>query len=124
MDGYTSSISLLASSRFVRFQRCHPIRRGTCPSNDAAGEIQVAIVAGFHLFPFRTEKLSPPAPMVLHTRGRVGSRRFQQDPSEAILEGLLRCVCVWEKGRERGREEERVVQCNTLHTIDKNAVQK
>ena len=29
--------------------------------------------------------------MVLHTRGRVGSRRFQQDPSEALLEGLLRC---------------------------------
>ena len=53
--------------------------------------IQVAIVTGFHLFPFRTEKLSPSAPMVLHTRGRVGSRRFQQDPSEAILEGLLRC---------------------------------
>ena len=39
-------------------------------------DIQVVIVAGFHLFPFRTEKLSPPAPMVLHTRGRVGSRRF------------------------------------------------
>ena len=37
---------------------------------------QVAIAAGFHLFPFRTEKLSPLAPMVLHTRGRVGSRRF------------------------------------------------
>ena len=33
--------------------------------------IQVVIVAGFHLFPFRTEKLSPPAPMVLHTRGGV-----------------------------------------------------
>ena len=38
--------------------------------------IQVVIVSGFHLFPFRTEKLSPSAPMVLHTRGRVGSRRF------------------------------------------------
>ena len=68
--------------------------------------------------------------MVLHTRGRVGSRRFQQDPSEAILEGLLRCVCTGGKGergereRRRGGEEESVVQCNTLHTIDKNAVQK
>ena len=65
--------------------------------------------------------------MVLHTRGRVGSRRFQQDPSEAILEGLLRCVCTGGGlggERERGREEERVVQCNTLHTIDKNAVQE
>ena len=40
--------------------------------------IQVAIVTGFHLFPFRTEKLSPSAPMVLHTRGRVGSRRFYE----------------------------------------------
>ena len=28
-------------------------------------DIQVAIVAGFHLFPFRTEKLSPFTPMVL-----------------------------------------------------------
>ena len=27
--------------------------------------IQVVIAAGSHLFPFRTEKLSPPAPMVL-----------------------------------------------------------
>ena len=28
-------------------------------------DIKVVTVAGFHLFPFRTEKLSPPAPMVL-----------------------------------------------------------
>ena len=41
----------------------------------------MVIVAGFHLFPFRTEKLSPPAPMVLHTRGRVGSRRFTTEAS-------------------------------------------
>ena len=42
-------------------------------------------MAGFHLFPFRTEKLSPPAPMVLHTRGRVGSRRlFFRKPLGAI----------------------------------------
>ena len=48
-------------------------------------ETKVAIVAGFHLFPFRTEKLSPPAPMVLHTRGRVGSRRlFFRKPLGAI----------------------------------------
>ena len=30
--------------------------------------IQVAMAAGIHLFPFRTEKLSPPAPMVLGDR--------------------------------------------------------
>ena len=40
--------------------------------------IKVAIVPGFHLFPFRTEKLSPSAPMVLRNSGRVGSRRFLQ----------------------------------------------
>ena len=34
------------------------------------------IASGFHLFPFRTEKLSPSAPMVLQTRGRVGRRQL------------------------------------------------
>ena len=38
-------------------------------------DIQVAIASGFHLFPFRTEKLSPSTPMVLPNGGRVGSRR-------------------------------------------------
>ena len=38
--------------------------------------IQVTIAPGFHLFPFRTEKLSPVTPMVLRNSGRVGSRRF------------------------------------------------
>src|SRR3954453_4228416 len=38
----------------------------------------VAIAWGKHLFPFRTEQLSPTAPMVLgpHGPGRVGRRRF------------------------------------------------
>ena len=30
--------------------------------------------AGAHLFPFRTEKLSPAAPMILHQCGKVGRR--------------------------------------------------
>ena len=42
--------------------------------------IQVVIARGFHLFPFRTEKLSPVTPMVLRNSGRVGSRRFQKKP--------------------------------------------
>ena len=41
----------------------------------------VVIATGFHLFPFRTEKLSPTAPMVLHTRGRVGHRHFTRQAS-------------------------------------------
>src|SRR5918998_4274943 len=39
---------------------------------------RVTTAAGIHLFPFRTENLSPPAPMVLRgrLRGRVGRRPF------------------------------------------------
>ena len=43
--------------------------------------IQVVIARGFHLFPFRTEKLSLVTPMVLRNSGRVGSRHFQRSPS-------------------------------------------
>ena len=46
--------------------------------------IQVAIAQGFHLFPFRTEKLSLVTPMVLHHSGRVGSRRFFLEPPDFI----------------------------------------
>ena len=38
--------------------------------------IQVVIVSGFHLYPFRTEKLNLTAPMVLRHSGRVGSCRI------------------------------------------------
>src|SRR5580765_1556745 len=40
--------------------------------------ISVVIARGTHLFPFRTEQLSPSAPMVLGSKGpgRVGRRRF------------------------------------------------
>src|SRR5215204_1015806 len=40
--------------------------------------LPVAIAWGKHLFPFRTEQLSPTAPMVLGSQGpgRVGRRRF------------------------------------------------
>ena len=31
--------------------------------------------SGVHLFPFRTEKLSPPAPMILQLCGKVGCRQ-------------------------------------------------
>src|SRR4051795_6366809 len=55
-------------------------------------KLPVALAWGKHLFPFRTEKLSPTAPMVLgpHGPGRVGRRRsffFDEPPS-----GRLVCV--------------------------------
>ena len=50
----------------------------------------VALARGKHLFPFRTEKLSPSAPMVLGSQGpgRVGRRRFlvheERAPARAL----------------------------------------
>ena len=46
---------------------------------------QVARAPGSYLFPFRTEKSSPVAPMVLHIRGRVGRRHFNGESSEQSL---------------------------------------
>ena len=62
--------------------------------SDIVIHIQVVIVSGFHLFPFRTEKLSPSAPMVLHTRGRVGSRRFFKKREDLVSEMLARSFCM------------------------------
>jgi hypothetical protein len=49
----------------------------------------VALARGKHLFPFRTEQLSPSAPMVLGPQGpgRVGRRRFLQQSDTAALRG-------------------------------------
>src|SRR5687768_4372679 len=43
--------------------------------------IWAVIASGVHLFPFRTEKLSPTAPMVLGAQapGRVGRRRITSE---------------------------------------------
>ena len=59
----------------------YPVLRKSCAVlRDRAGPAQfpVAIAWGKHLFPFRTEQLSPTAPMVLGSQGpgRVGRRRF------------------------------------------------
>ena len=53
----------------------------------------MVIATGFHLFPFRTEKLSPTAPMVLHTRGRVGRRHFTKALSSQWTRGFF-CVYI------------------------------
>ena len=57
--------------------------------------IQVATAPGFHLFPFRTEKLSPVTPMVLRNSGRVGRRRFfsGSPPQRCCCGGLCFCPC-------------------------------
>ena len=52
---------------------------------DHVTPFKAVIAAGSHLFPSRTEKLSPLAPMVLHTRGRVGSRHFYEKPWNSAM---------------------------------------
>ena len=63
--------------------------------------IQVTTAPGFHLFPFRTEKLSPVTPMVLRNSGRVGSRRFlereapvSEDAGAFLFSGLFCLPCL------------------------------
>ena len=43
-------------------------------------KLKVTIAVVFHLLPFRTEKLSPPAPMVLHSRESRSSPIFMPLP--------------------------------------------
>src|SRR5215204_1531775 len=60
--------------RFSKASACgRALQQNTCRFLE-----RVTMAAGIHLFPFRTEKLSPPAPMVLRgrLRGRVGRRPF------------------------------------------------
>ena len=52
-------------------------------------DILVAMARGIHLFPSRTEKLSPVTPMVLPKGGRVGSRRFSSSGKGWRLFSLL-----------------------------------
>src|SRR5215831_9131414 len=69
---------------------------------------------GKHLFPFRTEPLSPSAPMVLGPQGpgRVGRRRFLLVPDPADLEQIAGSQTL--TGRscralERGARRERIM---------------
>ena len=63
--------------------------------------IQVTIALRFHLFPFRTEKLSSVTPMVLRNSGRVGSRRFQreapvsEDAGAFLFWGYFVCLALY-----------------------------
>ena len=50
-------------------------------------EFKVVIARGIHLFPFRTEKLSPTTSMVLRKSGRVDSRRFRGSESSVKKRG-------------------------------------
>src|SRR4051794_1590831 len=70
LDGYLL-IPLFGLANFAVFK----LRRGRA---GGLSPFSVVIARGRHLFPFRTEQLSPSAPMVLGPRGpgRVGRRRI------------------------------------------------
>ena len=63
------------------------------PKRGAPFTISAVIPAGKHLFPFRTEKLSLPGPMVLGGQppGRVGRRRFnfRNEPAPSARASLV-----------------------------------
>lgn len=69
---------------------------------------KVVIARGIHFFPFRTESLSPSAPMVLVPKtGRVGRRLF--NTNKARSRKRTGFCCFKEKGvRRSGRGRERV----------------
>src|SRR6476619_357753 len=60
--------------------------------------LSAVIAAGVHLFPFRTEKLSPPAPMVLGAKapGRVGRRRIscREGTHESVSPCAFGCLAL------------------------------
>ena len=65
----------------------------------------VALAWGKHLFPFRTEQLSPTAPMVLglHGPGRVGRRRFFLEDEPPPDRGGSSCVWAGSGMHQRDR---------------------
>ena len=84
LDGYFDTRTLaLCSFEGPRRAVPHIFERAVCAHRFWArgarsDKFPVAIARGKHLFPFRTEQLSPSAPMVLGPQGpgRVGRRRF------------------------------------------------
>ena len=78
-----------------------PLRREPAKAGGpSAIVLPVAIAAGKHPFPFRTRKLSPPAPMVLPGQlgGRVGRRRLKSE--NALLVNAKRAFsCLYEGAR-------------------------
>src|SRR6478735_7040827 len=73
-------------------------------SADRSRNFSVAIARGKHLFPFRTEKLSLSAPMVLGPQGpgRVGRRRLISTKGPSERAALRRAWGDWTLGKRLG----------------------
>ena len=66
-----------------------------CPRKDNAKEIKVVIAWGFHLFPFRTEKLNLTAPMVLRKWESRSPPPIQESLDSVMSRGFLFLYVVW-----------------------------
>src|SRR5258705_11556025 len=86
LDGYFLWFPLLAGCAVLK-------------ARAGSDRFPVALARGKHLFPFRTEQLSPSAPMVLGSQGpgRVGRRRFFLSAKTAADRAVVR------RARPRGR---------------------
>src|SRR5690242_17911865 len=71
--------------------------------------VTAVIAEGKRPVPFRTRKLSPPAPMVLHSGGcgRVGHRRTSSTGSRAIPNGMALEPVLRSAGNNRARPANR-----------------
>src|SRR3954447_26343014 len=83
------------------------------PPGGFSRQFPVAMARGKHLFPFRTEQLSPSAPMVLGLKGpgRVGRRRFLHH--EAAL--WAASSSLWAEVRWAAVREHRAVPARAGH---------
>ena len=73
-------------------------RNGSCPVLNAemrCRKIKAVMAAGFHLFPFRTEKLSPPAPMVLRKWESRRPPTFQGSLRRSVSNSLFSFADIW-----------------------------
>src|SRR5688500_18749822 len=87
LDGFFDLSLLVEGLRPVGGRPCNAVfklrrGRGRAFGSPRFRRVSVVIARGLHLFPFRTEQLSPSAPMVLGPRGpgRVGRRRSSLGP--------------------------------------------
>ena len=94
----------LIGKRLRKFRSKNAVQLSGCEGKRTSSQFPVMMAKGYHLFPYRTQKLSPSAPMVLGwTRpGRVG--RCRNPNREAWMRDLRASLfCGFGEKRRKGR---------------------